>query len=282
MGVAITSLREGFSLLSNHWRSTGLIAIIAFFMSAGIVFSQMIPFAGAVLTIPFIIVGVALMYAIANHAAEHGEGRLDVGFELFRARWLSFLGAYAMIFIAGVVLVMLIIVPFFVVLTLMLITAHILIGLVGLAVLGILGCFAYFGYAMLMQLLFPLIAIERLSAVDALSAAMSIIRSNPLSAIGFTLIRLCVQYIPFILGGFAAAVLARAGIQAVYEEFTMLIEDPPADLAEQPAVLELFLQAMDPIDLVLMFVVIFGAGVVGETIRVAYTTSFVRSVRQAE
>lgn len=274
MGLVGPSLRDTGRVLTDR-RIVGhvtLIAVLLWVISMG---ASWIPFAGLLgfVIFAFLIGG---MYAVANAGMAGEEVSIDVAIELVRTRWLSLLGGYAFILVSGFILGLLVGLP--TVLLVFLLIASPGEGLLGLgAVLLVLyAVVLVFFYALFMQLIFPLLVIEEMGAVDVIPEAVRQIRSAPGAVFGFTVTRLLVEYVPMVLGllislGWAWDTVLEV-VAETQDRFDALMEDPSTPFDP----LEIVLQTADAATIIGVLVILLVFTLLGEVLRILYTTAFVR------
>ena len=267
MGPALDSL-HGIRRLADRTPATltvvGVLGMVA--LVASVVIS-VVPILGWLLGIPVLAFGLGAAYAVADHGLFTGSLSTEVGVDLVRERWLSLLGAYAL-------LILLWLAAFFVLFALMLVlviagtlvaSAIALPEIATTAAVGLLLVVfggVYFCCAMVAQFLFPAVAVEGHSAMDAVTVAASVVRDAPMSVAGFTMIRLALEY-----GLIATGIGVAAGVGALGN----IVDDLFGGAAADPGLL---VETFDLVGGLAILAVVLGGVAVGQALRITYTTTF--------
>lgn len=218
------------------------------------------------------------MYAITNHAAEQRGTSFESAIDLLSERWLSLLGLSVLLFIVLFTVAFI----YGIVFTFLFIFVVLAGGTgTGIAITALLGLLAYLPVAMFLQFFVPAVAIDRIGAIDALGRSVEIVRHDLVSAVGFTLLRWTLEWGPGLLGILAAAAIGWDAIDAVFDEFVAIADDPEAGAGTEAELelLEMLLAQTDPITFAAMVLVVLLGGVIGQVLRIFYTTSFYRNTR---
>lgn len=271
MGTAIHSLGELHRLLTTVPAAAGLVALIAVGYQLANTGLGLIPFVGDILATVVFVFALGAMYAVTNTAAGQARSSFDSAIELLAARWLSLLAMTALL------LVIFLVVGF--VGALMLVVGAIAGGPAGILFVALLGVVVFLPVAMVVQFFVPAIAIDHDGAIDAVGRAVEVVRRDPVSAAGFTLVRWTLEWGPLLLGTLAAGAIGRDGVRAIIDEFTAAADDPGAQPApaSELELLGLVLAETGPIVLATMVLLVVLGGVIGQVLRVFYTTSFYRT-----
>lgn len=267
MGPAIDSLRGPRRLADRTPATLAVVGILGMVALVASTVVSALPVLGWIVGIPVLSFGLGAAYAIADHGLSTGSLSTGVGVDLVRDRWISLLGAYAL-------LVVLWLAAFLVVFALVLVL--VIVGVLvssavalpeianAAAAVVLLGVFAvvYFGCAMVAQFLFPAVAVEGHSAIDAVKVAAGVVRDAPVSVAGFTGIRLALEYGLIVVG-----LLLAAGVGTLDDAVTDLL----ADGAATPGLL---VDAFDLVGFLAVLAVLLGGVAVGQALRIVYTTEF--------
>ncbi len=227
---------------------------------------SVVPLVGWILGIPVLAFGLGAAYAVADHGLSTRSLSTEVGVNLIRDRWLSLLGAYAL-------LVVLWLAAFFVLFALMVvlvIAGTLVSSTVALPEIATAAAFGlllvlfggvYFCCAMVAQFLFPAVAVKGDPAIDAVKVAIHVVRDAPVSVAGFTVIRVVLEYGLIVVG---LAVIA--GVGALGPVIT--------DLLGGSADLGFLVEAVDIVGFLVILAVLLGSVAVGQALRITYTTAF--------
>lgn len=278
MGAAIQALRSASRSIVDVPAAAvvvGLFATLLWLVSYATALLPLVGFFVTAIATAFLVGG---MYAVANRAASHRVTDIGAATVLIRARWISLLIAYGVLWVVGFVLGIVVLLPLVIVILFGTIAGNLLAIVAGLIVIGAYGSVLYFLFAMVFQFLYPGVAIRDLGAIDSLKRATGLVRSAPLSVAGFTLVRLAIQYVPLLLGGLIALFIGRDVLAAVLAEFEAIVDDPPTDPAAQPDFFEILFAVADTGTIVAMVLLLFLGGTIGEILRIFYLTAFFRSV----
>lgn len=277
MGTAIDSIGGLSRLLTETPAAAALVGLVAalyYVVNYGLTF---IPYAGTILGSLLFFFVLAAMYAITNHAAEHNEASLGAAVDLLADRWVSL---FVMALLLGVLFVL--VAFLFAILTVFVVLAGGVAaagfgGTSGVA-LGVLITGVYLllflPIALFVQFFVPAIAIDRDGAIDAVGRSVDVVGKSPISAIGFTLLRWVIEWVPGLLGVLAAAAIGWDALIAVFEEFAAIADDPGAQPDPEIEFFELFLVQTDLMTLAAMVLLVLLGTVIGQVLRVIYTTSF--------
>ncbi|GAB7090733.1 hypothetical protein JCM18237_10040 [Halorubrum luteum] len=266
MGPALDSL-HGIRRLADRTPATltvvGVLGMVA--LVASVVIS-VVPILGWLLGIPVLAFGLGAAYAVTDHGLSTGSLSTGVGVDLVRERWLSLLGAYAL-------LILLWLAAFFVLFALMLVlviagtlvaSAIALPEIATTAAVGLLLVVfggVYFCCAMVAQFLFPAVAVKGDPAVDAVKGAIRVVRDAPASVAGFTVIRVALEYGLIVVG---LAVIAGVGVLGP------VITDVLGGAADPGFLVE----AVDIVGVLAILTVLLGSVAVGQALQITYTTAF--------
>lgn len=266
MGPALSSL-HGISRIADRTPATlavvGVLGMVTLVASAIV---NVVPVLGWILGIPVLAFGLGAAYTIADHGLSTGSISTRVGVDLVRDRWTSLLGAYAL-------LVVLWLAAFFVLFALLIVlvivgtlvaSAVALPEIVNAAAFGLLLVVfggVYFCCAMIAQFLFPAVAVEGHSAVDAVKVAARVVRDAPASVAGFTVLRLALEY-----GLIVAGIAVAAGVGALGNVANNLL-----GAAADPGLL---VEAFNLVGSLTIFAILLGGVAVGQALRITYTTTF--------
>lgn len=280
MGATLDAVGDLRQTVPQAAALVGLIALVMYSVQFGV---STVPFVGSIAAGVVIAFGTGAMYAVANEAAERRAASITPVRQLLSTRWLSLLGVFVVLVAAGVVTA---IVGVLAAVAVVAVTAALDIGPVG-AVLAVGGLFvAYLVFAMVAQFLYPAVAIDGVGAFDAVTTAGRLVVDRPVSVLGFTLLRVAVEYVPFLLGLVGALAVVSDALTAAVTTFEEALPDPEAPgeapaPAEVPDLGALFFAEASTGSLAAAVVVVGVGLLVGEIIRIALTTAYYRRVTSA-
>ncbi|SNR64572.1 DUF7847 domain-containing protein [Halorubrum vacuolatum] len=266
MGPALDSL-HGIRRIAHRTPATlaavGVLGMIALVASA---VTSVAPILGWLLGIPVLAFGLGAAYAVTDHGLFTGALSTEVGVDLVRERWLSLLGAYALL----VVLWLTALVVLFALILVLVIAGALVSSAVDLPEIATVVPFGlllimfggvYFCSAMVTQFLFPAVAINGDPAVDAVKSAIRVVRDAPASVAGFTVIRVALEYGLIVVG---LAVIVAVGA------LDPLITDVLAGAADPGFLVE----AVDIVGVLAVLTVLLSSVAIGQALRITYTTAF--------
>ena len=266
MGPALNSLRSIRRLADRTPATLAVVGALGMVALVAPTVISVVPLVGWILGIPVLAFGLGAAYAVADHGLSTRSLSTEVGVNLIRDRWLSLLGAYAL-------LVVLWLAAFFVLFALMVvlvIAGTLVSSTVALPEIATAATFGlllvlfggvYFCCAMVAQFLFPAVAVKGDPAIDAVKVAIHVVRDAPVSVAGFTVIRVVLEYGLIVVG---LAVIA--GVGALGPVIT--------DLLGGSADLGFLVEAVDIVGFLVILAVLLGSVAVGQALRITYTTAF--------
>lgn len=274
MGPALDAL-QGITRLADRAPAAlvvvGVLGAIA--LVASVLFNA-IPLVGWLIGIPVFVLALGAAYAVADHGLDGGTTSMAPAGDVVRERWLSLLGAYALVFGLWIAALL---VSFAVAFVLVIAGAFADAAVDGPAAAGVVfiagggaTAIVYFLCAMLAQFLVPAVAVEHTGAIEGLKVAVDVVTSAPVSVAGFTLLRVILEY-----GLVIAALLLAVLVGTVGGLTGDLVGLNPAELDAG-----LVAGTLDLVGFLVILAVLFGGIAVSQALRVTYTTAFFRRSRK--
>ncbi|CAI48777.1 uncharacterized protein NP_1372A [Natronomonas pharaonis DSM 2160] len=273
MGHALAALGDSIGTLRRTPAAAGLLGLLAIVVYSLYLGLWFVPYVGWLLSIVVFALGAGALYAVASTAIDEETASIAAAVDVIRERWLSLLGAYGMLILLFIGVLALV----FVLLLVAAIAGAATMEVVDdptaaggfLILVAVLYVGLYLLYALVAQFVFPAVAIERTSAVDSVGTAYSVVRSAPVSVVGFTLLRVVIEYGFLILG-----VVGAAAVAYVSGGETLAETDPEA---VDPTILA---GAVDTVGIVVALgILLFGAAL-GQLLRITYTAAFYKRIRE--
>ena len=278
MGAALSSLTDIPRVVVATPLIVPLLGALVLLLWISSWLTAIVPYAGLFVGIIIFALLIGAMYAITNHAISASEVSLSQAGNLLRNRWLSLILVYSLIVISGIILSLLVLIPLIAVGLFAIITGEILLLGVGLVVIAFFGILIWFVFVLFVQFFIPAVSIDNVGTIDAVQTTYRIARGDPLSVIGFTLIRILLEWGPFLGGLIAAIVIGRDIFSMLVAEFQAILADPPTDPTDQPDVIELMFSFSETTLLLTVIVLLVTGGIIGEILRILYTTIFFRRI----
>jgi len=251
-----------------------LIGLIALGMWLTVVWLQLVPFLGFFGGIVVYALTVGAMFGIASEITDVGSdsrasnarfSSILSGVDVIRSRWFSLLVAF--LIVAGLGVGFLLLIPFFILgvpesngLTLPTVI-FVLIAVVGVV-----------PYAAYTQFLYPVIITDGIGAIEAIYMSARTVNDDTRTVFGFTVTKLVLAYVPFLIGIRGALQL---GQDTISEALTYYI-DLGADPSSSPTLLEIIVDRSDPSTIAAMAILFLIGAVVREFVRIGSTMAFYR------